>query len=44
MTEVYILHSRKVSFIHPVTKKNIEIIAKPPKNNIWDLCLNCEEK
>ena len=37
------LHSRKVSFIHPVTKKNIEIIAIPPKNNIWDLCLNCEE-
>lgn len=37
------LHSRKVSFIHPVTKKNIEITAIPPKNNIWDLCLNCEE-
>ena len=38
------LHSRKINFTHPVTKKNIEIIAKPPKNNIWDLCLNCEEK
>jgi 23S rRNA pseudouridine1911/1915/1917 synthase len=37
------LHSRKVSFIHPVTKKNIEITAIPPKNNIWDLCLNCQE-
>jgi len=37
------LHSRKVSFIHPVTKKNIEITAIPPENNIWDLCLNCEE-
>ena len=34
------LHSRKISFIHPVTKKNIEITANPPKNNIWDLCLN----
>ncbi|SUZ84027.1 uncharacterized protein METZ01_LOCUS36881 [marine metagenome] len=34
------LHSRKVNFTHPVTKKNIKIIAKPPKNNIWDLCLN----
>ena len=38
------LHSRKINFKHPVTKKNIEIIANPPKNNIWDLCLNCEEK
>ena len=37
------LHSRKVSFIHPVTKKNIEITAIPPENNIWDLCHNCEE-
>lgn len=37
------LHSRKVSFIHPVTKKNIEITAIPPENNIWNLCLNCEE-
>ena len=34
------LHSRKISFIHPVTKKNIEITANPPKNNIWNLCLN----
>jgi len=32
------LHSRKINFIHPVTKKNIKITAKPPKNNIWDLC------
>ena len=37
------LHSRKVRFVHPVTQKIIEIIAIPPKNNIWDLCLNCEE-
>jgi 23S rRNA pseudouridine1911/1915/1917 synthase len=38
------LHSRKISFIHPVNKKNIEIIANPPKNNIWDLCLNYIQK
>ena len=38
------LHSRKINFTHPVTKKNIEIVAKPPKNNIWDSCLNCAEK
>jgi len=38
------LHSRKISFIHPVTKKKIQIIANPPKNNIWDLCLNYNQK
>jgi len=38
------LHSRKVNFIHPVSKSNIEIIAKPPNNNIWNLCLNIKEK
>ena len=38
------LHSRKISFIHPKKKKNIEIIANPPKNNIWDLCLNYIQK
>lgn len=38
------LHSRKINFVHPVSKQNIEVVAKPPKNNIWDLCLNCEEK
>ena len=37
------LHSRKINFVHPVSKKSIEVVAKPPKNNIWDLCLNCEE-
>ena len=38
------LHSRKINFTHPVSKKNIEVIANPPKNNIWDLCLNFDEK
>ena len=38
------LHSRKINFMHPVSKKNIEVMAKPPKDNIWDLCLNCDEK
>ena len=38
------LHSRKVNFIHPVSKSNIEIVAKPPNNNIWNLCLNIKEK
>lgn len=30
------LHARKVSFIHPVKKEKIEIIAPPPKDNLWD--------
>ena len=34
------LHSRKVSFIHPVSKKMVEIIANPPKDEIWNLCLS----
>ena len=38
------LHSRKVQFIHPVSKKNIEITAKLPKNNVWDMCVNSKEK
>ena len=38
------LHSRKVQFIHPVSKKSIEITAKLPKNNVWDMCVNSKEK
>ena len=34
------LHSRKIEFQHPVSKKIIEITANPPKNVIWDLCIN----
>ena len=34
------LHSRKISFIHPVSKKMVEIIANPPKDEIWNLCLS----
>jgi len=30
------LHSRKAEFIHPVSKEKIIIIAKPPKDNLWD--------
>lgn len=30
------LHARKVSFIHPVKKEPVEIIAKPPKDVLWD--------
>lgn len=32
------LHSRKLSFIHPVKKEKLEIIAPPPKDSLWDAC------
>ncbi|MBO6201431.1 MAG: RNA pseudouridine synthase [Chryseobacterium sp.] len=33
------LHARKLQFIHPVTKENIEIIAPVPKNDaVWKAC------
>lgn len=31
------LHSRKLSFIHPVSKEKIEITADLPNENLWDL-------
>ena len=34
------LHSRKIEFIHPVKKENIEIIASPPKDSLWDYFLS----
>lgn len=34
------LHARKLSFIHPVSKENIEVIAPPPPEDpIWKACL-----
>ena len=32
------LHSRKVSFVHPVSKAPITIIAPTPNDPIWDAC------
>ena len=32
------LHSRKVAFIHPVSKSQINISAPTPKDPIWDAC------
>ena len=29
------LHSNKIEFIHPVTKKKLSITAPPPNSNIW---------
>ncbi len=33
------LHARKVSFVHPVKKEEITIIAPPPRNPLWDYFL-----
>lgn len=32
------LHARRIEFIHPVSKKTINITAPPPKDPIWDAC------
>jgi len=33
------LHARSVSFIHPVTKQQINILADPPKDTLWNYFL-----
>ena len=30
------LHAREIIFIHPVTKKELKIIAPTPQNKIWN--------
>lgn len=32
------LHARKLSFVHPVKKEPLTIIAPPPSDPIWDAC------
>jgi 23S rRNA pseudouridine1911/1915/1917 synthase len=32
------LHARKIKFIHPVSKEEIQITAPTPKDIIWDAC------
>ncbi|CAM4247029.1 MULTISPECIES: RluA family pseudouridine synthase [Zobellia] len=32
------LHARRLSFIHPVRKEPIEIVAKPPEDPVWNAC------
>ncbi len=32
------LHARELTFVHPVQKEEITIIAPPPKDAIWDAC------
>jgi 23S rRNA pseudouridine1911/1915/1917 synthase len=33
------LHARSLSFIHPVKKEMLQLIAPPPEDNIWNACL-----
>jgi len=34
------LHSRKIEFIHPVSKETISVTAPTPQDPIWDACTN----
>jgi len=33
------LHARKLTFIHPVQKEELTVIASPPDDSIWNACL-----
>lgn len=33
------LHARKIRFIHPVTKEEIQITATTPNDSIWNACV-----
>ena len=33
------LHARMISFIHPIKKENIKIIAPPPNETLWNNCV-----
>lgn len=33
------LYARELTFVHPVSKKEINIIAPPPNDNLWKECL-----
>ncbi len=32
------LHARSLSFIHPVKKESLEILAEPPNDPVWNAC------
>jgi 23S rRNA pseudouridine1911/1915/1917 synthase len=33
------LHARRLSFTHPVSMEEIEVVAPPPEDPIWDACI-----
>lgn len=36
------LHARKLFFVHPVSKEEIEVIAPPPIDPVWDACVSTQ--
>ena len=38
------LHARKISFVHPVKKTEVEIVADPQHDNLWDAFLQQVER
>lgn len=38
------LHARRITFIHPVKKEEITIVAPPPKDTLWSYFLDDVEK
>jgi 23S rRNA pseudouridine1911/1915/1917 synthase len=34
------LHARRISFLHPVKKEHVEIVADPPKDALWEAALS----
>ncbi len=34
------LHSRQISFIHPVSGEKVDVVANPPQDTLWDFFLN----
>lgn len=37
------LHARSLRFMHPVTAREIQIVAPPPAGPLWDLCKSVAE-
>lgn len=33
------LHARSLTFIHPVSKELLQLMAPPPKDPVWNACL-----
>lgn len=33
------LHSREITFFHPVKKEELKVVAPPPDDSIWNACL-----
>ena len=38
------LHARCLTFLHPVKKEAVQLVAPPPAGLLWDLCLQNGER